>query len=203
MGQVHPASVRGVLKKAHLLLVSALSLLVGCATSMQAPVKDVAPLKTNEGRVVGSVLINVPLTKDTSSWAWLKGRKAESFKYRFGIEPAGAFPNPFFRTSRIYTIDAGVGQEEVFVTNLPTGPYKFNKVTQKGGSYLHGYIDRTFNVTAGQTTYIGRLVLEFPERLESFRPFRIRVEDMQEEALQSTKAKTGIVLTNLVKGLIQ
>jgi hypothetical protein len=203
MNRIHPVSVRGVLKKAHWLLLSALPLVVGCATSMQAPVKEVDVLKTNEGRVVGSVLINVPLTKDESSWAWLKGSKAEKYSYRFDIEPADAFHNPFFRTSRIYTIEAGVGQEEVFVTNLPTGPYRFNRLTQKGGSFFYGDIDRTFNVSAGQTTYIGRLIVEFPERLEEFRRFVIRVEDLQEEALQAAKAKTGIVLTNVVNALIR
>ena len=63
-----------------------LFLLAGCVTSSKMPAKKIEQLEPNEGRVIGSVLLTVPTEKDPSSWAWLQGRKAESFTYELSIQ---------------------------------------------------------------------------------------------------------------------
>ena len=157
-------------------LLLTLVLLAGCVTSAKMPATKVGQLKPNEGRVIGSVLITVPENKDSSSLAWLKGRKAENFSYTLSIAAAGfLYPNPFGKT---YEVIAKVGQEEIFVMKLPAGDYQFKEMRQRGFSNLTSYLGRKFTVTAGTTTYVGRLIVAFPERMASGTSFSGMVDDV-------------------------
>ena len=114
-------------------LLLTLFLLAGCVTSSKMPAKKVEQLKPNEGRVIGSVLLTVPTEKDPSSWAWLQGRKAESFTYELSIQARSRLPNPFAKT---YLVVAKIGKEEHFVMKLPAGEYEFKEMRQ--GSVQQG-----------------------------------------------------------------
>lgn len=182
------------------LLLLTLVLLAGCATSAKMPAKKVEQLKPNEGRVIGSVLLTVPAQKDPSSWAWLQGRKAESFSYGLFIQTPSLLPNPFAKT---YEVVAKVGKEEPFVMKLPAGEYEFKEMKQRGFSNLTSPIGRRFTVTAGVTTYAGRLVIAFPERMAAGTAFAVRVDNVQDQTIASLKETYGDVFTNVVNRLLQ
>jgi len=181
-------------------LLLTLVLLAGCVTSSKMPPKKVEQLKPNEGRVIGSVLLTVPTEKDPSSWAWLQGRKAESFTYELSIQAPSLLPNPFAKT---YVVVAKIGKEEHFVMKLPAGEYEFKEMKQRGFSNLASYIGRRFTVPAGVTSYAGRLVVAFPERLVGGTAFAWQVDDAQNQTIASLKETYGDVFTNVVKTFVK
>lgn len=181
-------------------LLLTLFLLAGCVTSSKMPAKKVEQLKPNEGRVIGSVLLTVPTEKDPSSWAWLQGRKAESFTYELSIQARSPLPNPFAKT---YLVVAKIGKEEHFVMKLPAGEYEFKEMRQRGFSTLASYIGRRFTVPAGVTSYAGRLVVAFPERMGVGTAFASQVDDVQDETIASLKETYGDVFTNVVKAFVK
>jgi hypothetical protein len=181
-------------------LLLTLVLLAGCATSARMPANKVEQLKPDEGRVIGSVLITVPAQKDPSAWAVFKGGKAESFTYELFIQSPSLVQNSFTKN---HVVVAQVAREEPFVMELPAGEYEFHEMRRRGFTHMESRIHKRFTVTAGVTTYAGRMVIEFPERIMWGTLFMIRVEDVQDQAIASLKEIYGDVFTNVVKGLIK
>ncbi len=64
-------------------------------------------------------------------------------------------------------IKAREGEEVPFVTKLPQGAYLFeDMVSPSIMGTLRGPIRVPFRVHPGKTTYIGRLVIEMPEKMD-------------------------------------
>jgi hypothetical protein len=183
------------------LLLLMLVLLAGCATPAKMPASKVEPLKPDQGRVIGSVLLTVPAQKDPSPWGVFKGGKAENFTYELFIQSPSLVQNSF-AGNRVVVV-AQVAREEPFVMELPAGEYEFHEMRRRGFTEMESRIHKRFTVTAGVTTYAGRMVVEFPERIMWGTLFTIRVDDVQNQTIASLKETYGDVFTNVVKALIR
>ena len=94
------------------------------------------------------------------------------------------------------------GQEKAFVAKLPVGQYFFYSIRQLGFSNRLDHIRTLFSVTAGQTTYVGRLVIIYPYRLSLSADFTVQVDDTQEKTVGALKAEFSDQLANVRKGLM-
>jgi hypothetical protein len=75
---------------------------------------------------------------------------------------------------------------------MPAGDYLIYELRQPGFSNLQRAMNVHFRVDPGKATYIGRLVVDFPDQLISvFTPVRIRVEDARAAALDTAKGRYG------------
>jgi len=176
----------------------ALILLSGCA-SMTSTNEELQVLGENEGIVIGSVLLSAPkVAADESGWAFLRGRKAGELKYSVSISRAGF--NPLTTT---YSVPAIPGKEEVFIKKLPAGGYNMNELTPSG--FLAPQLSLTlavnFDVRPRQTSYIGKLVVNFPDRIAVGSPAHVEILDAQEETIEKLSGEHPTVVPNTVKEL--
>jgi len=176
----------------------ALTLLSGCA-SMTSSKEELQSLGENEGIVVGSVLLSAAnVDADESGWAFLRGRKAGELEYSVSISEA-VF-NPFQTT---YSVPAKPGKEEVFVKKLPVGSYNMNEITPSGflAPQLVLTLTINFNVKPRQTSYIGKLVVNFPDRIMMGSPAHVEILDAQEETVEKLRGEYPSIVPNMVKEL--
>lgn len=185
-----------------LLPVLALS---GCApmVSSKEELQSVAP---NEGLVAGSFVINVEKgPENESGWAFLQGRKAGDSEYGVSVNerPSGAIdPAAIFKTT--YRFEVKPEQEFTFLKKLPAGMYHVSRVEQLGFSNLYVSLSKTFTVTAGRTTYIGRLTMVLPDRIRAYSSVRTKVTDAQDETVGALKKEYGdALLSNVAKDLMR
>jgi hypothetical protein len=176
----------------------ALTLFSGCA-SMTSTNEELQVLGENEGIVIGSVLLSAPkVAADESGWAFLRGRKAGELKYSVSISRAGF--NPLTTT---YSVPAIPGKEEVFIKKLPAGSYNMNELTPSG--FLAPQLSLTlavnFDVRPRQTSYIGKLVVNFPDRIAVGSPAHVEILDAQEETIEKLRGEHPTVVPNTVKEL--
>lgn len=167
----------------HLSLLATL-LVSGCATTMQMSHEELKKIQPNEGIVIGTVLIKGG--KDIlgrNSWALV----AKSIKDT-------SLMSSLVSSGFEYTIQASRdGEEEVFVTRIPAGDYHFWKLFQPGFSSATAKTNVQFRVQPGKTTYIGRLVVEFPPGfITASTRFLLRVENAKASALDSASRKFGL-----------
>lgn len=181
----------------------------GFAASMVSSKEELQSLGDNEGIVIGSFVINVEKGKENESGgAILEGRKAEDFDYGVTITErqssavaeaiAASLP---FRTS--YEFEVKPEQEFTFLKKLPAGTYQIRNISQLGFSTLSTNLSMDFTVKPRQTTYIGRLAVQFPNRAMALSQVTTRVTDAQEETIRSLKKEHGDSLfANVVKELM-
>ena len=168
--------------------------LYGCATTMQMSPEDLKLVAPNEGIIVGSIQIKGG--KD------ILGRKSWELVAK-SIKDTGLMSS-LISSGFEYTIQASRdGEEEVFVTKIPAGNYQFWKIYQPGFSTFTTKTNIQFKVRPSKTTYIGRLVVEFPlEFLNAFTRFQLRVDDAKVSALDIASRKFGLsgeeVITDLM-----
>jgi hypothetical protein len=151
----------------------------GCAATiqMQMSPKELQRASPNDGLVIGSLLIK-------GGWD-IFGRS------RFELTASNrAFAGPD------YSIQASRnGTEVVFVTKLPAGEYSFHELEQPGFSSFRAHINVRFDVRAGQTTYIGRMVIEFPPGLITiFTIMEFIIEDAKAATIVSANSQLGFYL---------
>lgn len=177
--------------------LAAVLLTAGCAGPVQMKAEDLRQLDPDEGRVFGSVLVVVaPLAEDESSSAWLQGRKASGFDYRFLLERLRDGLADVQLTDTTRTIRVEPGKEEAFALDLEPGPYAFTRLEQAGFSELEMAVGASFYVNPGSTAYIGRLVVELPARTNLFSRQVVRIEDAEAAA----KALLGAEYEPLLAG---
>ena len=175
------------------------SLLAGCAT-MQSSVEELDNLKENEGIIIGSVLITVEESKtEESSWAWLKGQKAGTAKYALSMNKIGTSFNPFSTT---YQITVTPEKEEVFIKKMPAGKYIISKIHKQGFTNLYANIKINIEVKPGETTYVGKLIVKFPNRLRAGSKYKIKVEDEQEKTVDALKNEYRNIISSVSKTLM-
>lgn len=96
------------------------------------------------------------------------------------------------------------GDEEVFVTKMEAGAYRFTKLSHYGFSTFTADMNVNFRVPAGQSVYIGRLVVEFPPGLLSVGTrFRVAVEDARASTLDPARQKSGLSLAEVTTDLMK
>jgi hypothetical protein len=161
--------------------------------------QELQSLGDNEGIVIGSVaLTDIQSNADESGWAFLKGRKAGDLEYGVSISEAGF--NPLKTT---YSVLAQPGKEVLFVKKLPAGRYNMNEISPRGFlvPQLKVNLNVGFTVKARQTSYIGKLVVTFPDRIRLGSAVRVEILDAYQEAIEQAKREHPSIAPTSVRDL--
>jgi hypothetical protein len=172
-------------------------MLSGCA-SMVSSKEELQNVADNEGVVFGSFVIDVEKGQEKESgWAFLRGPKAGDATYAVVISEKGL--NPLKQT---YVIRATPGKEETFIKKLPAGEYQIQKIQKEGFTNLELNLRVNFTVAPRQTAYIGKLTVQFPDRITVGSPVRTNIADAQRETTELLKNEYEKSLSSVVKGLM-
>ena len=155
-----------------------------CASSMQMSSADLNRLTTTEGIVVGSVQIR--------GGTDILGRTGWTLLAQRIRGPMSSLVPPGLE----YSLNASRGgAEEVFITKMEAGEYRFSKLSQHGFSTFTADMNMNFSVQAGKNVYVGRLIIEFPPGLlMAGTRVRTLVEDARESTLDTARQKSGLSL---------
>ncbi len=176
-------------------------------------IHDLGP---DEGIVFGSLLVEIgpddqfmdrcrqvaAKAKCESLWQGVRygprGSRATGFSYRLTMP--GPRPDIDLSLSREeWELLVSPGEEHTFVARLPSGyqyvgglhavskSLSFTSQGEWSRSQGEFDIEASFQVTSGEVTYIGRLVLVLPERLDDYSKAHVRVED----GLAAAQAELG------------
>jgi hypothetical protein len=177
--------------------VTCAAILSSCA-SMVSSKEELQNVAENEGVVFGSLVINVEKGQEKESgWAFLKGQKAGDATYAIVVSERGL--NPLKQT---YVFRATPGKEEPFIKKLPAGDYQIQKIQKEGFTNLELNLRVNFTVAPKQTTYIGKLTVQFPDRIMVGSPVRMNVTDAQQETSELLKNEHEKSLSSVVKALM-
>jgi len=190
-----------------LFFASLLIIFSGCATSMEMRPSDVKELKSDEGVVFGSILIRkLSETEDMKTSTNEKGGKV----WTVNMVDSRKSPVKYSLSGADAAVQTREGLETPFVTKLAAGEYRFIEASaQVFAGTLNLPLNITFRVDPGRTVYIGKLVIEMPQKMDkrvlgiaSGTSFTFRVEDSQEATAESLKGEYGEVLEGAVKELM-
>jgi hypothetical protein len=173
-------------------------LLSGCA-SMTSTKEELRSLGGSEGIVVGSVLLTVEQgDANESGWAFLKGRKAGELEYYVAVSEKGF--NPLKAT---YSLPAIPGKEAFFVKKLPAGHYTMGNIGPTGflAPQVTFPLDLGFEVTPQKVSYIGKLVVNLPNRILGGGRFEFTIQDAQQETIDKLRSDYPSIVPNSVKEL--
>ena len=140
-----------------------------------------SPLGPEWGIVIGSVLVRP--VKDESDMA--TRRDASDVTYEFDIvqsppgDPDGESPY-----AERYHLEAKAGEERIFISRLRSGRYLMKTFSKDSMTGLGGDLDLLFDSMAGEVRYIGRVLVEIPQRVSRGKGYRFTVEDARESTLR-------------------
>ena len=188
-----------MLRERGLLLAGILTIVLSGCASMTSTKEELQNIGENEGVVFGSFVINVEQGEENESgWAFLKGQKAGDASYAVLFSESGLNP-----LKLRYMIRARPEKEEVFIRKLPAGLYQIEKISKEGFTNLELNLKGVnFRVVPQQTTYIGKVTLQFPNRIMVGSPVRVNVGDAQQETTESLRGEHEKSLSKVVKELI-
>jgi hypothetical protein len=161
------------------LIAIALSL-VACAKSFDMSGERLTPLGLEWGIVIGSVLVKPVKLADEKD----KSRDAAETTYEFDIvqsppgDPDGESPY-----AERYHLHAKAGEERIFISRLHTGRYLVKSFAQERIIGAGGDLGLVFDSMAGEVRYIGRLLVEVPQRVSRGKEYRFTVENARDSTL--------------------
>jgi len=174
-------------------------------------------LTTGEGIVIGSVLVRVGAVEDAAAIrvAPMFLVSAGSLRYSLDAGPQrntrAIFEKPIAGESPSSLL-VQPGKEEVFMTRMPAGPHVFFRLVPRGHEDAAGSLGIRFIVAPGATTYIGRVILDLPDKLPlgggmpkglySLRP-KILIEDAEQATLDAIRNTQGPVAGNVARDLMR
>jgi hypothetical protein len=151
-----------------------------CAKSFDMSSERLTPLGPEWGVVIGSVLIKpVKLARENG-----KASDASDASYEFDIvqsqpgDPDGESPY-----AEHYRLESKAGEERVFISRLRTGKYLIRGFAQDRIAGKGGDLGLVFDCMAGEVRYIGRLLVEVPQRVSRGKEYRFTVENAREGTL--------------------
>jgi hypothetical protein len=154
--------------------------LVACAKSFDMSGDRLTPLGPEWGVVIGSVLVKQAKLADKSTKS-----DADMPTYQFDIvqsqpgDPEGESPY-----AERYHLQAKVGEERMFISRLRTGRYLVKNFAKEGITGTGGELELIFDTMAGEVRYIGRLLVEVPQRVSRGKEYRFTVENAREGTLR-------------------
>ena len=170
----------GLHRKTTSLAIAIVLSLVACAKSFDMSGDRLTPLGPEWGIVIGSVLVKpVKLADDKD-----KSRDAAESTYEFDIvqsppgDPDGESPY-----AARYHLNAKAGEERIFVSRLRTGRYLVKSFAQERIIGAGGDLGLVFDSMAGEVRYIGRLLVEVPQRVSRGKEYRFTVENARDATL--------------------
>ena len=169
--------------------------LVACAKSFDMSSERLTPLGPEWGIVIGSVLVKPVKPADESG----KTRSAADMTFAFDIvqsqpgDPEGETPY-----AERYRLESKAGEERLFISRLRTGRYLIKGFAQDGLAGKGGDLDLVFDSMAGEVRYLGRLLVEIPERPSRGKAYRFTVENAREETLTKVAGRHPALATQVV-----
>ena len=155
-------------------------LLAACAKSFDMSDERLSPLGPEWGVVIGSVLVKpVKLAGESG-----KSGDASDATYEFDIvqsqpgDPEGETPY-----AERYRLQSKAGEERVFISRLRTGRYMMRSFAQDRIAGKGGDLGIVFDSMAGEVRYVGRLLVEVPQRVSRGKEYRFTVENGREKTL--------------------
>jgi hypothetical protein len=154
--------------------------MAACAKSFDMSGERLTPLGPEWGIVIGSVLIKPVRAAEDKK----KSADPSDMSYEFDIvqsqpgDPDGESPY-----AERYRLEAKAGEERMFISRLPTGRYLFKNFGQDRVVGTGGDLGLVFEAMAGEVRYIGRLVLEVPQRASRGKEYRFAVDNARDATL--------------------
>ena len=155
--------------------------LAACAKSFDMSGERLSPPGPEWGIVIGSVLVKPTKLVDESG----KSRDTADTTYAFDIvqsqpgDPEGETPY-----AERYRLASKAGEEQVFISRLLTGRYMIRSFAQDRLAGKGGDLGLVFESMAGEVRYVGRLLVEVPQRVSRGKEYRFTVENAREPTLR-------------------
>ena len=154
--------------------------LAACTKSFDMSNEHQKPLGPEWGVVIGSVLVKPVKAADESA----KSRDSADMNYEFDIvQSQPGDPDGDSAYAERYRLESKAGEERVFISRLRTGRYLFRGFSQDQMTGKGGDLGLEFESMAGEVRYIGRLLVEVPQRVSRGKQYRFLVEDARESTL--------------------
>jgi hypothetical protein len=153
---------------------------VSCIRSLDMSGEHITQPGTEWGVIIGSVLVQ---PEKGASDKDVKAREVAG-EYEFDIvqiQPGD--PNGETPYAERYRLETKVGEERIFISRLRTGQYLFKNFHETRVRGIGGDLNLTFASMAGEVRYIGRVVVEIPQRVSAGKGYRFTVEDAREPTL--------------------
>ena len=155
--------------------------LASCTTSFDMSGERITSPGPEWGVVIGSVLVQ---PEKVASGKNATGRDVSGSFYEFDIvriqpgDPNGG--GPYVEQ---YRLDAKAGEERIFISRLRSGQFLIKSFHEEGMIGLGGELDLVFASMAGEIRYIGRVLVEIPQRVSRGKGYRFTVENAREPTL--------------------
>jgi hypothetical protein len=156
------------------------STVVSCAASLDMSDERIASPGPEWGVVMGSVLVR-PERSAPKSAATDDRFAAYEFEV-VQIQPGD--PNGERAYADRYELEAVAGQERHFLSRLRPGQYLIKNFHRSGVTGTGGDLNLLFESRPGEVRYVGRVLVELPQRLSSGNEYRFAVEDGREGTLE-------------------
>ena len=162
--------------------------IAACAKTFDMSGEQIPPPGPEWGVVIGSILIKPVKPAEGAG----KSRDQPEMSYEFNIvqsppgDPDGESPY-----AERYRLEAKAGEERIFISRLRTGRYLFKNFGQDRMVGTGGDLGLVFESMAGEVRYIGRLVVELPQRPSRGKEYRFAVENARETTLAQIKGRHG------------
>jgi hypothetical protein len=165
----------------HLWIAFLLTLsLAACTKSFDMSNERLTPLSPEWGVVIGSVLVKPLKQADDTG----KSRDAADTTFAFDIvqsQPGDVEgESPY---AERYRLESKAGEERVFISRLRTGRYMIRSFAQDRIAGKGGDLGLVFDCMAGEVRYLGRLLVEVPQRVTRGKEYRFTVENAREATL--------------------
>jgi len=167
------------MKTKYLVLLVTL-LIAGCSSAipMQMNPEMLKTVQPNEGIVIGSVMMR--------GGEDILGRN----EWKLAVKSNDGLGEFFMIATR--------DQEEFFTAKMPAGEYHIKNFYQSGFSNAYSDVSIHFKVEPGKTTYIGRLVIEFPPGLTTMATkFKISLENAKDPAIDNAQKNTDLAMKDV------
>lgn len=172
------------LRRATAIAMTSVAVLFGltsCTTPFDMSGERITRPGPEWGVVIGSMVVQpekVASDKDAT------GRDVSGSSYEFDIvriQPGD--PNGEGPYVEQYRLDAKAGEERIFVSRLRSGQYLIRSFHEEGVTRLGGELDLVFASMADEIHYIGRVLVEIPQRVSRGKGYRFTVENAREPTL--------------------
>jgi len=174
----------GSVRRATAIAMTSVAVLFGsasCTTPLDMSGERITPPGPAWGVVIGSVLVQ---SEKVASDEHATGHNVSGSSYEFDIvriQPGD--PNGEGPYVEKYRLDAKSGEERIFISRLRSGQYLIRSFRDEEVTGLGGELDLVFASMAGEIRYIGRVLVEIPQRLSRGKGYRFTVENAREPTL--------------------
>ena len=175
--------------------------LVACTASFDMSGERLTPLGPEWGVVIGSVLVQ---PERGASGKTASGHDTSDTSYEFDIvqiQPAD--PNGEGPYVEHYQLKAKAGEERIFVSRLRSGQFLIRSFHEEGVTGLGGELDVVFASVAGEIRYIGRVLVEIPQRVSRGKGYRFTVENAREPTLAEVSRRHADLAKEVVDDPMQ